>query len=72
MSTSKALLWIVVSIALGGCVICAGGFGLCGIPEELIKDGSPTLTAAKEAGKEVVDSAKEKVLEKFKDVLGGK
>ena len=42
------------------------------IPEELLKDGSPLLTEAKEAGKAAADSAKEKVLEKFKDVLGGK
>jgi hypothetical protein len=42
------------------------------IPEDLLKDGSPLLTEAKEAGKVAVDSAKEKVLEKFKDVLGGK
>jgi hypothetical protein len=43
------------------------------IPEDLLKDGgSPLLTEAKEAGKEAIDSAKEKVLDKFKDVLGGK
>jgi hypothetical protein len=41
------------------------------IPEDLLKDGSPLLTEAKEAGKAAVDSAKEKVLDKFKDVLGG-
>ena len=42
------------------------------IPEELLKPGSPLLEAAKEAGKVAGDSAKEKVLDKFKDVLGGK
>ena len=42
------------------------------IPEELLKQGSPLLEAAKEAGKVAGDSAKEKVLDKFKDVLGGK
>jgi hypothetical protein len=43
------------------------------IPEDLLRDGgSPLLTEAKEAGKVAIDSAKEKVLEKFKDVLGGK
>jgi hypothetical protein len=42
------------------------------IPEDLLKDGSPLLSQAKEAGKVAVDSAKEKVLDKFKDLLGGK
>jgi hypothetical protein len=42
------------------------------IPEELLKEGgSPLLTEAKEAGKATADGAKEKVLDKFKDVLGG-
>jgi hypothetical protein len=41
------------------------------IPEELLQDGSSMLTEAKELGKTAVDSAKEKVLDKFKDVLGG-
>jgi hypothetical protein len=41
------------------------------IPEDLLKDGSPLLKEAKEAGTAAVDSAKEKVLDKFKDVLGG-
>ena len=34
--------------------------------------GSPMLAEAKEAGKAAVDSAKEKVLDKFKDLLGGR
>jgi hypothetical protein len=42
------------------------------IPEDLLKEGSPVLTDAKEAGKATGDSSKEKVLDKFKDVLGGK
>jgi hypothetical protein len=42
------------------------------IPPELLTAGSPLLTEAKEAGKSTADSAKEKVLDKFKDVLGGK
>jgi hypothetical protein len=42
------------------------------IPEELLKEGSPLLSEAKEAGKATADSAKEKVLDKFKDLLGGK
>jgi hypothetical protein len=42
------------------------------IPAELLKEGSPLLSEAREAGKVAVDSAKEKVLDKFKDLLGGK
>ena len=42
------------------------------IPEELLKEGSPLLADAKELGKTAGDSAREKVLDKFKDVLGGK
>jgi hypothetical protein len=42
------------------------------IPEDLLKDGSPSLNDAKEAGKATGDSSKEKVLDRFKDVLGGK
>ena len=42
------------------------------IPEELLQEGSPMLAEAKEAGKAAVDSAKEKVLDKFKDLLGGR
>lgn len=42
------------------------------IPEDLLKEGSPLLSQAKEAGQAALDSAKEKVLEKFKDLLGGK
>jgi hypothetical protein len=41
------------------------------IPEDLLAEGSTILSEAKEAGKAAVDSAKEKVLEKFKEVLGG-
>ncbi len=41
------------------------------IPEDFLKEGSPALNEAKEAGKVAGDSAKEKVLDKFKDVLGG-
>ena len=42
------------------------------IPEDLLKaGGSPVLTEAKEAAKATADGAKEKVLDKFKDVLGG-
>jgi hypothetical protein len=42
------------------------------IPEELLKEGSPLLKEAKDAGLVVTDSARERVLDKFKDVLGGK
>jgi hypothetical protein len=42
------------------------------IPEDLLQTDSPLLKDAKEAGQVVADSAKEKVLDKFKDVLGGK
>ncbi len=41
------------------------------IPEDLLKEGSATLVQAKEAGKSAVDSSKEKVLDKFKELLGG-
>lgn len=41
------------------------------IPADLLAEGSPTLAAAKEAGKVAGDSAKEKVLDKFKELLGG-
>jgi hypothetical protein len=42
------------------------------IPDDLLKEGSPALAEAKEAGQATADSAKEKVLEKFKGVLGGR
>jgi hypothetical protein len=42
------------------------------IPEDLLKEGSPSLAEAKEAGQGTADSSKEKVLEKFKGVLGGR
>lgn len=42
------------------------------IPEDLLKEGSPSLKDAKDAGAATVDSSREKVLDKFKDVLGGK
>lgn len=41
------------------------------IPEDLLKEGSPELAAAKEAGTAAGDSAKEKVLDRFKELLGG-
>lgn len=41
------------------------------IPDDLLKTDSPMLKDAKEAGQIVTDSAREKVLDKFKDVLGG-
>jgi hypothetical protein len=41
------------------------------IPDDLLKTDSPLLKDARDAGKAAVDSAKEKVLDKFKDVLGG-
>lgn len=41
------------------------------IPEELLAEGSSLKEEAKAAGKTVADSAKEKVLEKFKDLIGG-
>jgi hypothetical protein len=40
------------------------------IPPDLLSDG-PLLTAAKEAGRVLATTATEKVLDKFKDVLGG-
>jgi hypothetical protein len=40
------------------------------IPPDLMKDGSSLKAAAKEAAKEILNSAKEKVLKKFEDVLG--
>jgi hypothetical protein len=40
------------------------------IPEDLLDQASPALAAAKEAGAATADSAKERVLEDFKDVLG--
>jgi hypothetical protein len=42
------------------------------IPDDLLNEGSPALATAKEAGLATTDSAKEKVLEKFKGVLGGR
>jgi hypothetical protein len=41
------------------------------IPEELLKEGSPLKEEAKKAAESTVDSAKERVLDKFKPVLGG-
>lgn len=41
------------------------------IPEDLLKADSPLLKDAKDAGKAAVDSTKEKVLDRFKSVLGG-
>jgi hypothetical protein len=41
------------------------------IPEDLLKEGSPMLAEAKEAAKSTTDSAKEKALDKFKELLGG-
>jgi hypothetical protein len=42
------------------------------IPEELLKEGSPMKTEAKKTAETVVDSAKERVLDKFKELLGGR
>ena len=42
------------------------------IPEELLKDGSPMNAEAKKAGDTVVDTAKERVLDQFKELLGGR
>jgi hypothetical protein len=42
------------------------------IPEELLaQDDNPLKAAAKELGKSMLDSTKEKVLDKFKELLGG-
>jgi hypothetical protein len=41
------------------------------IPEELLAGDSTLRTEAREAGKTIADSAKDKVLEKFKDLIGG-
>jgi len=41
------------------------------IPEELLKEGSPMKAEAKKTAETVVDTAKEKVLDKFKELLGG-
>jgi hypothetical protein len=40
------------------------------LPEELFDDTSPIREAAVEAARTVVTSARDKVLERFKDVLG--
>ena len=40
------------------------------IPDELLKQPA-VKDAAKEAGKDVEGSAREKVLERFKDLIGG-
>jgi hypothetical protein len=42
------------------------------IPEELLKDGSAMKEEAKKTGEAAVDSAKERVLDKFKELLGGR
>jgi hypothetical protein len=42
------------------------------IPEDLLREGSPLKEQAKTAGKAPGDSAREKVLDSFKEVLGGK
>ena len=42
------------------------------IPEELLKDGSPMNAEAKKAADTVVDTAKERVLDQFKELLGGR
>ena len=42
------------------------------IPPELLKEGSSMKEEAKAAAKTVTDSAKERVLDKFKELLGGK
>jgi hypothetical protein len=42
------------------------------IPEELLKDGSPMNAEAKKTADTVVDTAKERVLDKFKELLGGR
>ncbi len=41
------------------------------IPPELLKDGSSLKEVAKAAGAELLGSAREKVLEKFRDLIGG-
>jgi hypothetical protein len=42
------------------------------IPPDLLQDNSPLEEQAKEAAKTSADSAKEKVLDQFRDLLGGK